>query len=487
MNIQCKNWALIGVIMGLFLYSTAEALTVDTTNDSNTAADGECSLREAINAVNFPLITPPECISFPSAPAVINFMLPDPSTITLLSALPALGKPVTIAGPGTASLAVSGNNSFPVFQLEFNVGLVTISNLTIQDGGSSGIGGGSISVASGGALTLSDSVVTGSDEVGVYTLGTLTMERTLIYANAGGGLNFGLGSFGNITDSTISNNTLTGGFGAGIFNDGEIDVVNTTISKNTTDLSGGGISNDGLLRLVGSTVSSNSAQTGAGIFTQGDVIIINSTISTNSGTGIHVSAAANARLSIYSSTVTGNQGAGLDNNQIAAANNTIFAENTGDNCTGQAVTSFGYNIDDSIGDCGFNNMGDQIDVDPLLGPLQDNGGLTFTHALLTGSPAIDAGDPNGCTDPLGTTLDTDQRGEKRPIDGDGDIVAVCDIGAYEWASALSDLFGGGGGGGLCSLGPKSASAWMAGDLWLLLAFISGLGLWGTRRRKDAVK
>ena len=47
--------------------------------------------------------------------------------------------------------------------------------------------------------------------------------------------------------------------------------------------------------------------------------------------------------------------------------------------------------------------------------------------------------------------------------------------------------GGGGGGGLCSLGPKSASAWMAGDLWLLLVFISGLGLWGTRRRKDAVK
>jgi hypothetical protein len=47
--------------------------------------------------------------------------------------------------------------------------------------------------------------------------------------------------------------------------------------------------------------------------------------------------------------------------------------------------------------------------------------------------------------------------------------------------------GGGGGGGLCSLGPKSASAWMAGDLWLLLAFISGLGLWRTRRRKDAAK
>ena len=67
--------------------------------------------------------------------------------------------------------------------------------------------------------------------------------------------------------------------------------------------------------------------------------------------------------------------------------------------------------------------------------LQDNGGTTFTHALLAGSPAIDGGNPAGCTDPWGNPLTTDQRGEVRPADGNGDCTAICDIGAYEVPAA----------------------------------------------------
>lgn len=71
--------------------------------------------------------------------------------------------------------------------------------------------------------------------------------------------------------------------------------------------------------------------------------------------------------------------------------------------------------------------GNLTGVDPLLGPLENNGGSTLTHALLPGSPAIDAGNPTGCTDHLGNLLTTDQRGVTRPQG------PTCDIGAVELA------------------------------------------------------
>jgi hypothetical protein len=81
----------------------------------------------------------------------------------------------------------------------------------------------------------------------------------------------------------------------------------------------------------------------------------------------------------------------------------------GENCSGQVpVTSQGYLSSD--GTCNFSNTGDLNNTDPLLGPLQNKGGPTETMALLSGSPAIDAGNPSGCTDGSGHLLETDQRG-----------------------------------------------------------------------------
>jgi hypothetical protein len=91
------------------------------------------------------------------------------------------------------------------------------------------------------------------------------------------------------------------------------------------------------------------------------------------------------------------------------------------------MTSNGYNLS-SDGSCDFSGPGDLNNTDPKLGPLQNNGGPTQTQALLPGSPAIDAGNPSGCTDNKGNLLKTDQRGAPRPGKED---TSGCDMGAYE--------------------------------------------------------
>ena len=92
-----------------------------------------------------------------------------------------------------------------------------------------------------------------------------------------------------------------------------------------------------------------------------------------------------------------------------------------------AVTSKGYNLS-SDGSCNFNAPGDVNNTSPMLGPLQWNGGPTKTMALPSGSPAIDAGNPSGCTDGQGHLLKTDQRAKPRP---DTEDTGGCDMGAFE--------------------------------------------------------
>ena len=120
-------------------------------------------------------------------------------------------------------------------------------------------------------------------------------------------------------------------------------------------------------------------------------------------------------------------GGGVYIQDAAIFQNTIVADNsTGGNCSG-TVTSKGYNLS-TDGSCNFTSAGDRNNTDPLLGALQNNGGLTATMALSSGSPAIDAGNPAGCTDAQGHLLTTDQRGMPRP---DKEDKVGCDIGAYE--------------------------------------------------------
>jgi hypothetical protein len=211
---------------------------------------------------------------------------------------------------------------------------------------------------------------------------------------------------------TLSKLTIENGSFSGIYNSGTLTINNSTVAGNgCCGGSGGGIFNGGTLTINNSTVSGNSASggiaNGGGIFNGGTLTISNSTVSGN----------------------TARNGGGIETKKggTATLQNTIVANSPkGGNCSG-SMTSKGYNLS-SDGTCNFNGTGDLNNTDPMLGQLGNYGGPTQTIPLLSGSPAIDAGNPSGCTDGKGHLLKTDQRGRPRP---DKEDTGGCDMGAYE--------------------------------------------------------
>jgi uncharacterized repeat protein (TIGR01451 family) len=187
----------------------------------------------------------------------------------------------------------------------------------------------------------------------------------------------------------VSNNRTTGGNGAGLFNFNVAYLENDTFSGNVSP-------GDGLTSGFGGAILNSF-----GITTSGTLVITNVTIYSNTaaaGGGIAIAAPSTA-LTIK---------------------NSLVANNAGGNCdhTFGPLTSLGHNLD-SGNTCGFAATGDLTNTNPLVGPLLINPpGSTATHALLSGSPAINAADNIGCPS-------IDQRGIARPQAG------VCDIGSYE--------------------------------------------------------
>ena len=190
-----------------------------------------------------------------------------------------------------------------------------------------------------------------------------------------------------IISTAIYNNVAVGGRGGGI----ELSAT-------------GHLGDDGSwVTLINSTLSGNSAAVGGGLFNESYTSTLeNVTVFSNT-------AAVGANLS---GTMT--------------LHNSLVAGGAADNCA-NTIMSLGYNLD-SGNSCGLSAGGDLTGTAPLVGPLAVNGAsnaANLTHALLADSPAIDAGDPSAC--PL-----TDQRGVARPIDGNHNGTAACDIGAYEY-------------------------------------------------------
>jgi hypothetical protein len=228
--------------------------------------------------------------------------------------------------------------------------------------------------------------------------------------------NVGSGTRAEITDSMVSGNTSTGCGNIGAIHTdtfGMLTISGSTVSGNEDP--GVTASQSASASIDSTTVSGNG---GAGIVSllNGIYDIVNSTISGNEGAGISVSVDG-GRVSIEWSTVTANGGGGIVAKRTPTAKASIVAGNTGDDCT--SLSSEGYMLlGNSVG-CTFTQAaGDLVNVGPELGPLQNNS-APQTHALLPGSPAIDAVPQADCS------ITTDERGVARPQG------PACDIGAFE--------------------------------------------------------
>jgi predicted outer membrane repeat protein len=409
LEIKHMRFARISVLLlcAMAMQTGAATITVTNTNDS-----GPGSLRQALAVAH-----DGDRITFAVS-----------GTITLTSGGLAVFKNVTISGPGADQLSIDVTSSPIHLQSGFYVAAIaTISGLTIRNG-ADGIDN------LGGTLTVKNCVISGNSIYGIYNttpeFGTVTATilSTTVSGNSGGGIStqpniFSGGATVTITDCTISGNFSSPGGGGINGTATSLSVANSTISGNSTARSGGGILLvNSFASIETSTISGNSAETsGGGIY--GSATVENSTISGNSagtsGGGIYGAATVenstisgnsagtsgggiynNSSLDVTLSTIADNSapsGGGIYNEGSVEASNTILnAGTSGENVfnDGGTVTSEGYNLSSDDGSGYLTGPGDQVNTDPLLGPLQNNGGPTFTHALLPGSPAIDTGDPN---------------------------------------------------------------------------------------------
>ena len=441
--------------------SHSTVITVNTDDDVISAIDLQCSLREAIISANTDpfgvIIAPPgECAPGSGDDEIIF----DPSTDGLPLSILISGTDedsaatgdfdisgnLTITGNGTGNTIVDGNFLDRVFHIIGSGTTVIMTGLSITQGFLGEAGGAGI--FNGGALTL--------DTVNIN-------------------LNF-------VTGTTSS---ATGG---GITNTGTLDITDTIIDGNQADR-GGGIFTNNTLTISSSSVLNNTARAGGGITNFGDVTVTNSTFSgneaTNNGGAIANSVAGPSIgvVDILNSTIAQNTapdtlGGGILNSGTLSVRNTILANNTGGDCGLLApIASEGNNLD-SDGTCALSEPTDVSNTDPMLDGLSFNGGSTPSHALMPGSPAIDAGGNLSCP-PL------DQRGVARPQDGLDDGFPVCDMGALEMLIAeLSTPASGGTGGaaGGCALAQSSQSGPYSPLYLLVPAFV----LWRRLRRKSPV-
>ena len=378
------------VDLGAFEVQDPDSFVVDIATDEvdGNMSPGDVSLREAIIAAN--TNSNPTTITFAAGLNGTPILLSITGTEDNTAAAGDLDitSDVTIQGNGVANTIISGG--------------AALGDL----GGTPGIAERVLHVLDDGNLTLRSATVRGGNAANFRTAGGINIES---------------GGTANIGASFITGNFGDDGAG-GIGSRGTLVVTDSTISGNRTTFEGAGIrAIAGTLTVTNSTISGNIADSrpGGGIFTRAATKITNSTIVNNTAT-------SNAGIHIFSI-------------GTVSLNNSIVAGHTvGDLSNVAAMTGTNNLVQD--GATGSTGLTNTVTGDPLLGPLHDNGGPTETHALGTGSPAINAGsnaNANATVDGMvgSTALATDQHG----TGFDRIINTTVDIGAFELKPAETEV------------------------------------------------
>jgi hypothetical protein len=388
--------------------------TIDVTTTSGGTGGPDCTLRDAVSAANSG--APVGACPPGNEGAVIS--LPPGATITLtaadngVNALPRVVRPVTIAGHGAQierdpGLACPAAPEFRLFEVP-DGGILTLDDVAVSNGCvTPGAGGGVL--ASGGTVVLREALIEGneaeSDGGGVAVVGgnLLAYDSTVranLSSGAGGGVSISEARGWLLLErSTLAENTSVTGGGLSVSSTVPALVRNSTISGNQATGSGGGIELSGAspsLTLDFSTVADNAAPSGAGAMVDSGVLSINGSLVGEGGGGADCAAGLGSVVAA---------GANLDTDGSCAA------------LAGGAVATV----------ASFD-----------LGPLEWNGGPTWTRAPRFGSPALDVAPT--CTTFSGATIWNDQRGHIRPTDDDGDLDPKCDLGAVELGYLFVDGF-----------------------------------------------
>ena len=390
---RAGNWRRSAAAAALFAFVAVPALAVDV---SNLADSGAGSLRDAIANT--------------ADGGTINFTgAATAGTITLTSGEIAFAKTLTLVGPGATSVTVSGNNTGRIFTLSSGTKTFSVSGLTLRNGLVTGQGG---AIATNGALVI-DSVQFTSN-VASDGGGAIAISRAVVS-------DLGLAI---VRNSGFNLNSVSGTSGAGggaILLTGAptlsaaLTMVNSTVSGNLANasvgMSGGGVSfTDAIVKIYSSTIAFNHA--GA------------------SGAGINQDSILDSSLTLRNSIVSNGL---IDATPIVASDFDIYQPG------GATITSLGFNlVQNRSAATGYLASDAANGTNPLLVALANNGGPTLTHALLPGSRAVDTTDNDlGCIDETGALLGEDQRGFPR-VAG-----ARCDVGAFEFGSALDLIFNNG--------------------------------------------
>jgi CSLREA domain-containing protein len=386
----------------------AATFTVNSTDDAIDAAPGNgvcataggvCTLRAAIQEAND--LAGDDTIVLPTGTYTLT--LAGAGEMNAATGDLDIHGNLTITGAGAPMTIINGNGDVTGDRVFFvHPGrVVTISGVTIQNGnpGSGTTGGG---IANAGTLTISHSTLIGNT------------------AGNGGAIHSVNGRTLTLVNTTVTGNSTTGGYGA-IYNEGTLIMTNSIVSGNSATGDGGGIRSEvGTLTLTNSTVSGNSATgRGGGIVVAygGTADLNNVTITNNTADSDGDGFGTGGGIACWGGTVN-------FRNTLIAGNNDAGGQ--APDCSG-TLDSQGYNLIQNTSGCTVagDTTGNITGQDPELGPLQNNGGSTFTHSLLPGSPAIDAANPTAPGSGGHACEATDQRGVARPQG------ARCDIGAFE--------------------------------------------------------